>query len=148
MTDFVIQNNTDVLSCSHMFHHCLLMLNSFATEGFEWNLRQVIFKKGLVICVFALRWFSLDFVDEKSTFIQVMALCHQATSHYLSQCWPRFTMPYGIIRPQWVKQLDTFSLRRSLDFFKFTLKIAWCFRTRASATTIMSNTWAKASRNL
>ena len=31
-----------------------------------------------------------------------MAWCHQATSHYLSQCWPRFMTPNGVIRPQWV----------------------------------------------
>ena len=28
--------------------------------------------------------------------------CLQATSHYLSQCWPRFMSPYGTTRPQWV----------------------------------------------
>ena len=27
----------------------------------------------------------------------------QATSHYLSQCWPRSLLTYGITRPQWVK---------------------------------------------
>ena len=32
-----------------------------------------------------------------------MAWCHQATSHYLSQCWPRSPSPYGVTRPQWVK---------------------------------------------
>ena len=37
----------------------------------------------------ALRWMPLDLTDEKSTLIQVMAWCPQATSHYLSQCWPR-----------------------------------------------------------
>ena len=26
--------------------------------------------------------------NDKSTWVQVMAWCHQATSHYLSQCWP------------------------------------------------------------
>ena len=31
-----------------------------------------------------------------------MAWCHQATSHYLSQCWPRSLSPYGFTRPQWV----------------------------------------------
>ena len=34
-----------------------------------------------------------------------MAWCHQATSHYLNQCWPRSSMPYGVTRPQWVKQI-------------------------------------------
>ena len=31
-----------------------------------------------------------------------MAWFHQATSHYLSQCWPRSLSPYGVTRPQWV----------------------------------------------
>ena len=33
-----------------------------------------------------------------------MAWCREATSHYLSQCWPRSLMPYGVTRPQWVNQ--------------------------------------------
>ena len=45
----------------------------------------------------------LDLADGKSTLVQVMAWCRQATSHYMSQCWPRSLWPYGIIRPQWVK---------------------------------------------
>ena len=32
-----------------------------------------------------------------------MAWCRQATSHYLSQCWPR--SPYGVTKPQWVEAL-------------------------------------------
>ena len=39
--------------------------------------------------------------NEKSTLVQVMAWCRQATRHYLSQCWPRSVSPYGITRPQW-----------------------------------------------
>ena len=31
-----------------------------------------------------------------------MAWCRQATSHYLSQCRPKYLSPYGISRPQWV----------------------------------------------
>ena len=31
-----------------------------------------------------------------------MAWCHQATSHYLCQCWPSSMSPYGITRAQWV----------------------------------------------
>ena len=37
-----------------------------------------------------------------------MAWCRQATSHYLSQCWPRSVAgqkPSGITRPQWVTSL-------------------------------------------
>ena len=42
-------------------------------------------------------------MSEKSTLVQVMAWCHQATSHYLNQCWPRSLTPYGVTGPQWVK---------------------------------------------
>ena len=34
-----------------------------------------------------------------------MAWCRQATSHYLSQCWPRYMSPNGVTRPQWVNIL-------------------------------------------
>ena len=82
--------------------------NSLVPGSFEWNFKQVILKLILVIgdwdisCEIALRWFSLDLTDEKSTLVQVMAWCRQATSHYLSQCWPRSMSPYGVTRPQWV----------------------------------------------
>ena len=49
---------------------------------------------------------SLDLTNDKSTLVQVMAWCHQATSHYLTQCWPRSMLPYGINRPQWVNVWD------------------------------------------
>ena len=83
-------------------------LNSSAPEKIEWNFRYVIFKKILVIdgwgisCEIAVIWMSLDFTDDQSTLVQVIVWCHQATSHYLSQCWPRFLSPYGVTMPQWV----------------------------------------------
>ena len=46
---------------------------------------------------------SLYRTEDKSTLVQVMAWCPQATSHYLSQWWPRYVSPYGVSRPQWVK---------------------------------------------
>ena len=82
--------------------------NPLAPGKFEWNFRYVIFKWILVIDVWgfsyriALRWMSLGFTDDQSTLVQVMAWCRQATSHYLSQCWPRSLSPYGVTRPQWV----------------------------------------------
>ena len=45
-----------------------------------------------------------NLTDDKSTLVQVMAWCRQATSHNLTQCWPRSLTPYGITRPQWVKE--------------------------------------------
>ena len=82
--------------------------NSLAPGKFEWNFRYVISKQILVTggwgisCEIALIWTSLDFTDDQSTLVQVMAWCHQATSHNLSQCWPRSLSPYGVTRPQWV----------------------------------------------
>ena len=46
-----------------------------------------------------------DLTDDKSTLVQVMAWCRQATSHYLNQCWPRSQKPYGVTRLQWVNTL-------------------------------------------
>ena len=45
----------------------------------------------------------LNLTDEKSTLVQVMGWCRQATSHYLSQCWLRSMLPNGVTRPRWVK---------------------------------------------
>ena len=84
------------------------IVNSLAPGKFEWNFRHVIFKRILVIdswgisCEIALIWMSLDFTDDHWTLVQVMAWCRQATSHYLSQCWPRSVSPHGATRPQWV----------------------------------------------
>ena len=41
-------------------------------------------------------------IISQHSMVQVMAWCHQATSHYLGQCWPR-SMSYGVTRPQWVR---------------------------------------------
>ena len=57
-------------------------------------------------CEIALRWMPENFMKEKSALVQVMAWCHQATSHYMSQCWPRSMSSNGVTRPQWVKSLQ------------------------------------------
>ena len=59
-----------------------------------------------ISCKIALRWMPLDLTDDKSTLVQVMTWCHQATSHYLSLCWPRIMSPYGVTRPQWVNVMS------------------------------------------
>ena len=58
-----------------------------------------------ISCKIVLKWMPVDPTGVKSTLVQVMAWCRQATSHYLSQCWPRSLSPYGIIWPQWVNWL-------------------------------------------
>ena len=47
-----------------------------------------------------------DLTDDKSTVVQVMAWCCQATSHYLCQCWLSSLLPYGVARPQWVNEIS------------------------------------------
>ena len=84
-------------------------VNSLAPGRFELNFRYVIFQLISVTddwgisCKIASIWRPLHLTDDKSTLVQVMACFRQATSHYLSQCWPRFMSPYGVTRPQWVK---------------------------------------------
>ena len=88
--------------------HIQTDLNSMAPGRFQFNFRKVIFKLILVNGGWglsndiALRWTPLDLTDDKSPLVQVMAWCRQATSHYLSQCWPRSLSSYGVTRPQWV----------------------------------------------
>ena len=53
-------------------------------------------------CKIALRWMPQITFDDKLTLVQVMAWCHQATSHYLNQSWLRSMLPYGTTRLQWV----------------------------------------------
>ena len=83
--------------------------NSLLPGKFERNFRHVIFKQILVIddwgisCGIALTWKPQDLADDKSTLVQAMAWCRQASSHYLSQGWPSSLSPYGVTRPQWVK---------------------------------------------
>ena len=87
------------------------LINSLAPGRFQFNIRYIIFKLTLgnggwgISYEIALRWMPQDLTDDKSTLVQVMAWCRQATSHYLSQCWPRSMSPNGVTRPQWVKPL-------------------------------------------
>ena len=89
-------------------YHCDFDLNSLAPGRFQFNFRWVIFKLTLVnggcgiSYEITLRWMPRDLTDNKSTLVQVMAWWRQATSHYLSQCWPRSMSPNGVTRPQWV----------------------------------------------
>ena len=85
-------------------------LNSLAPGGPRCHFKTAIFNLVLLIGIFtsskdnALRWMPCDLTDDKSALVQVMAWCRQATSHYLSQCWPIPLSPYGVTKPQWVKK--------------------------------------------
>ena len=99
--------------CNSLITHyfdAVMRINSLVTGRFYFDFRQVIFKLTLmnggwdISYEIALRWMPLDLIDDKSTLVQVMTWCRQATSHYLSQCWPRSMSPNGVTRPQWVKE--------------------------------------------
>ena len=87
-------------------------LTHWPLGDFKEIFRKVIFMLILVIdgwsisCKIVLKWMPMDFDDAKSTLVQVMAWCRQATSHYLSQCWPRSLSTYGVNRPQWVNRFS------------------------------------------
>ena len=53
-------------------------------------------------CEIRLSWIPQDTFAFKSTLVQVMALCHQASGHYPEQYWHRSMSPYGATTPQWV----------------------------------------------
>ena len=114
-------------------------LNSLAPGKFEWNFRHAIFKQILVIdgwgisCEIALIWMSLDFTDDQPILVQVMAWCHQATSHYLSQCWPSSLAPYGVARPQWVNDIMIYV------FCQSNVWLTFCHCHRNTEFNIMTN---------
>ena len=100
---------------SSPMYTCVNELTHWPLGNLNEIFRHVIFKQILVIdgsvisCEIALIWMSLDFTDDQSTLVQVMAWCHQAPSHCLSQCWPTSLSPYGITRPQWVNDFQSIS---------------------------------------
>ena len=129
-------------------------INSLAPGRFKWNFRLVIFKLILVIggwgisCAIVFRWMSLDLSDGKSTLVQVMAWCRQATSHYLSQCWPRSMSPYGVTRPQWVNRnshhKDKMVLQQSHisdENTQLNLLAKWSLRHITSKTILIMIIW-------
>ena len=82
--------------------------NSLAPGRSEFDSKNGIFNLVLLIGIFrsshdsALRSMPQDLTDDKSTLVQVRAWCHQATSHYLGQCWPSPLSPLVVARPKWV----------------------------------------------
>ena len=94
--------------------------NSLVPGRSGYDLKNAMFNVVLLIGVSsyhhnnALRWVPQDLTDDKSTLVYVMAWCHQATSHYLNQCWPRSPMPYSIDWPQCVNN-SNFDLRHQID---------------------------------
>ena len=95
-------------------------VNSLAPGRSECDSKNIISSLVLLIGIFrsshdnAFWWMLQDLTVDASTLIQVMAWCCQATSHYLSQCWPRPMSPNGVTRPQWV---ETEMSQHAANFF-------------------------------
>ena len=53
--------------------------------NFKWYISRIL-------CEIALGW--MPIIHIRSILVQVMAWSRQATSHYLSQCWPKSMSPY------------------------------------------------------
>ena len=54
--------------------------------------------------------------------VQIMAWCHQGTSHYLNPCRPRSTTPCGIARPQSAK---SFTIHREIYAQNLHFVVLW-----------------------
>ena len=84
----------------------LISLNYMAitklNRAIDLQIRIAAWQSLKIFKVIHCRWMPLDLTDDKSTLVQVMSWCRQATSHYLCQCWPRSMSPNGVTRPQWV----------------------------------------------
>ena len=101
-------------------------VNSLAPRRSECDYKNRIFNLFLLVGIIrfsqdnALRWIPQDLTDDKSTLVQVMAWCHQATSHYLNQCWLSPLSPYSVARPQWLNSspLDKMAAILADDIFK------------------------------
>ena len=103
-------SNSNIYSCFIKDENHRFSINSLAPGRSYCNFENVIFNLALLIGIFkssddVLKWMPQNVTDGKWTLVQVMAWCHQATSQYLNQCWPRSPTPYGVTRTQWIKTL-------------------------------------------
>ena len=80
----------------------IMGISLLAPGGYGSNFQSIIFKHNIQNSDLsthhgtALRWMSQNLLNEKSTLVQVMAWCHQATSHYLRQFWLRSMSQLGV----------------------------------------------------
>ena len=82
--------------------------NPLAPGKYGFNFKNIIFEPISWIDTSSanskifVRWMPQNSTDDKSTLVKVMTWCRQATSHFLSQCWPISLSPHDVTRPQWV----------------------------------------------
>ena len=103
-----------------------LCFNSLATGKYGNNFKKWILNTCYGLSLRALLnefllAMSENALDDISTMDQVMAWCHQAANHYMSQCWPRFMSSYVII----VSHLYTWSVAKSRRSFGLISSGRW-----------------------
>ena len=124
------------------WHKSCTNVNTLAPGRPGCHFKTAIFNLVLLIDFFrssddnAPRWMPWDLTDDKSTSVQVMAWCHQATNHYLSQCWHRSLSPYGVTRPGWVNRPLENNQQHKLDTLKQRLACSGYVRLMTSQWTM------------
>ena len=102
-----------------------------------------------------------DIHNDWSTLVQVMAWCHQASSHYLRQCWFRSLLVYGVTTPIWVNLQELGPISQSVDelinqiFWKFSfyfnfndsISLQICTCHNSSAVVTCAKKWTDWSDN-
>ena len=105
----------NTLCFSHELVPKIRSSNSLLPWRCDCNLKSIIFKSISRICILniaceiALMWMPKDSNDDKSTLVQEMDSCREATQHYLNQCWPCTVTPHSVTRLQWAS--SHFSVR-------------------------------------
>ena len=101
--------------------------------GYVTDVECVIFKCILVVHTLsilseiALRAMLLDLCHSKAILVQIMAWCHQLTTCYLCQYWPRSISPYVISRVHWVNPLrPSDAIWRQRTGSTLAQVMAWC----------------------
>ena len=84
-------------------------------------------------------------LSDKPALVQVMTWCYQATSHYLSQCWPSIMSPCNATRPQWINGTsirNPFSRENRKTFIKYVNTMVtdewWTQGAMASAAVVLT----------
>ena len=100
-----------------------------SSERCNCNLKSVIsehllrIKPMFISCELARRWMWQDTCDDESILVYVIAWCHQATSHNVTQCGSWSKSPYGSPMPQWVKSLREPYRNKGTEMIWFTCYI-------------------------
>ena len=107
----VCDNHRDYAQYIHSHFLSYHQINSLASGRCD-SYFKIVISKHMIRIKFMSTWVTLlshvmpqNTVDEKSTFVLVMAWCRQATYLYLNLSWARSLSPYGVTWPQWVNIL-------------------------------------------